>query len=147
MSDETITMELQCDLTDDEVLERSNALVAALHKIAILEEQRKREASQTKSEIERTKAEADELARAVRNRSEEREVECWKSVDYHQGTVTTYRYDTGERVSMRHMTAAERQRPLQLVINPKEARRHVPELQAEQPASEPEAHSEPMADA
>lgn len=88
----TETRHLRCRLTDEEHREKGVALARALN--------------------ERNELEARRLEYDVRDRSEERPVECEIVHNYEKSIVETVRTDTGEVVSTRPMLESERQRQL-----------------------------------
>lgn len=119
MSDEKVMRFLKCHLTAAEVVDRSQQLASA--ELARDEAQRVFDAEaeawkERKKELDARVltigVSCTRLARAVKDREEEREVECRVQID--GSTYTLVRTDTGEVVQLRPATVAEMQRPLNL---------------------------------
>ena len=101
----TETNLLMCRLTDDEQRARGVDLATAQKELADLTEQ-KRELG---DRIKGCQAKIDRLAETVKHRQEERPVTCTLHPDYHADSMTVRRTDTGEIVSVRQLTHAERE--------------------------------------
>lgn len=105
----TNTMRLPCRLTEEEVRERGERLARELNGKVLLEEKRKEVAAELKRAIDALDAELLDLARAIRDRTEEREVEVETTRDLHRRVLETIRRDTGEVVSARPLGPDELQ--------------------------------------
>lgn len=110
---------LPVELNRDEVIARAkvmSGLVAEQRTTKVRLEIHTKAAKSTKEqlegEIEALASRIGELATAVRNGREDREVEVYDAPDFKNGTMLTLRADTDELVSSRGMTEAERQRSL-----------------------------------
>lgn len=106
------TQRLPVQLTDEELLDRSTALVDNIQKTAALEEEKKSVDADFKGKIKARAEVSRKLTEIISNRTEDREVECEVKKDFERGTVTTVRMDTGEVVETRPITADERQEEL-----------------------------------
>ena len=109
-----VVKELRCKLTDEELLERGQALVRALEQMQKREADGKAFAANVKSDIEQYKKEGLRLTSHIAEKSEWRKVECDEVHDFEAGTVSVVRLDTGEVVSERRMWDEERQEDLPL---------------------------------
>lgn len=101
---------LQCRLTEDEQRERGQALALARGERNEREAHRSAEAKRLKALVDDADEEVDRLAAIVRSGQEPRPVECLDSL--HGYEVVTVRLDTGEEVSRRAATDADRQMAL-----------------------------------
>lgn len=101
---------LQCRLTEDEQRERGQALALARGERNEREADRKAKAAALKALVDEADEEVDRLAAIVRSGQEPRPVECLDRV--HGYEVVTVRLDTGEEVSRRAATDADRQMAL-----------------------------------
>jgi hypothetical protein len=108
----TILKTLEVRLTEEEVAASAQELAAALTKRADLEARKKSVTAAIKGEIETIDAQACLLTRRVATRRDWREVECTEEPDYRRGEVRVVRCDTLETVTVRTMTARERQMEL-----------------------------------
>ena len=86
------TREFYCDLTDEDIVERSEEQNQLLYEVAQLEAKRRDIGQQIKPKNERV----DELMYIIRNRKEKRDVECIWSYDWARGVKSGVRTDTGE---------------------------------------------------
>ena len=109
-----VVKELRCKLTDEELLERGQALARALEQRQKREADGKAFAANVKSDIEQYKKEGLRLTSHIAEKSEWRKVECDEVHDFEAGTVSVVRLDTGEVVSERRMWDEERQEDLPL---------------------------------
>ena len=101
----TETQSLMCRLTDDEQRARGVDLATAQKELTDLNEQKREVADRIKG----CQARIDRLAETVKHRQEERPVACTLHPDYHADSMTIRRTDTGEIVSVRQLTHAERE--------------------------------------
>lgn len=109
---ERITKFLPCRLTNDEVFEAGIALAKITQDIKATEDRHTSIKSQLKAELQALESEQRKLAKAVATREEDRNVRVEIVYDYGELSVTEYREDTGQKLSARTMTEAERQIPL-----------------------------------
>ena len=111
MESERVLEVLDCTLTGQEILYRSETLARRLHEHDQVDADRKSRAAGDRAALKGLEAEIGRLAKQVRLGVEEREVECdWEPAD--GGLVNLIRRDTGEVVRWRLMTERERQREL-----------------------------------
>jgi hypothetical protein len=103
------TRKLPVQLTDDELQQRSQALVGNIKQTDALKEEKKTATSEFKARIGACNDVTKRLTEIISSGKEERDVECEMTKDYKGGTVTVVRLDTGEVVETRPMTADERQ--------------------------------------
>lgn len=105
----TETRTLPVTLTTDELLARGDGLARA-HR-AVRDEQAKQKAvkEEMKQRLEDLEGEVGKLARIVRDKAEDRDVECRIVHDYLANAVQVVREDTGEVIEARAMTDRERQ--------------------------------------
>lgn len=107
-----VTRRLKCRLTDDEILERGQQLANAEHAWQKTEEERKETNAEFKESLDTIDARIAALTKAIRDRVEERDVECEVRPDYRVGKNLVIRIDTEETVEALDMTEAERQMEL-----------------------------------
>jgi hypothetical protein len=105
---------LRVILTKVQVEEYADRAAHLLSEMDDREESLKVAAKQAKAEIESLAARMRELSGYVRDKAKYQDVECERVFDYARGTVTETRSDTGEQLSERAMTDAERQLALDL---------------------------------
>ncbi len=107
-------------LADDELLgygdEAARLFAAAQHEEDALREH----AKETRGFIEQKREHALELLRRVREKSEDREVECERTADFATRKLRVIRMDTGEVVQERALTFDELQGRL-FVVDPGKA--------------------------
>lgn len=101
--------EASCKLTDDELRTRGDELESALADIDTLTEEKKSNAASFKARIELAKERVGDIRDAIRTKKELRDVEMIESFEYRLGVARIVRTDTGELVSERALTGAERQ--------------------------------------
>lgn len=104
-----IVLPLSVKLTDPEIQAKGQALVEAIADERSLKAKKKLAADNYKAQIELSHQEQDRLAQLISTKSELRDVECVETFEFQTNTVTTARVDTGEIISTRAMTRAERQ--------------------------------------
>lgn len=127
-----VVKELRCALTDEELLERGQALARALEQMQKREADGKAYAANVKSDIEQYKKEGQRLYHHISEKSEWRQVECEEVHDFDEGKVSLVRLDTGEVVSERRMWDEERQDEIAFLEEP--------------PSEEPEQSGAPEGD-
>ena len=100
---------LRCELKPDEIAKKADraAHLVAEHetKQADLDTAKR----QAKAELDRIEAEWKALSGQVRDKAEYRSIECEKLYDFKRWGVTITRLDTGEVVTERPMTSAEKE--------------------------------------
>lgn len=101
--------ELPVRLSAAEVAQRADDMAVKLAAIGELEERRKNVAAEFKEQIDTLRTEVGLLARQVRERSEQRDVECDLLLDFEAGTAELVRRDTGEVLGSRPLSPAEKQ--------------------------------------
>lgn len=106
------TRQLRCLLTRDERLERADAMAKAQQDFEAEEDTQKEIKAQLKAKLESLNAKRSELALVVSSGAEYRPTDVETIYDFRSTTVTEVRTDTGETISTRRMTEAERQMPL-----------------------------------
>ncbi len=106
---------LRCELTDSEMADAARELARSNQRCASIEQQKKEVDSQLKAEIEAEKTKIARISSLINTGSEYRNIECRVDLDLPDpGKKTTYRLDTGEEVSVKNMTDADRQMALDL---------------------------------
>lgn len=107
--EETFYRDLRCELTDSEVAAVAEELAL---QVGEREKTETAKASAAAAFGATLKAQAQEiglLGRKVRDKAEQRAIECQRIADYKQGVMETVRLDTGEVISRRALTVEERQ--------------------------------------
>jgi|GEM_PF-2672113 len=107
-------------LDDDELIEKAQEQSRTLQLIEELENDLKTKVQHAKAGIQEREADVKRLAIEIRDRATYRPVDCERIFDYRRGIVTEVRLDTGEQISERPMTYAEKQRELPLDGPPKD---------------------------
>ena len=102
---ESETRELQCALTEAELLERGDQMSKAELAIEKLKEKRKAITARITAQVERRL----DLAQVIEARSEEREVRCVWIENFPQKCFDLVRQDTGEHIDQRTMRADDLQ--------------------------------------
>lgn len=106
---------LKCELTDAETADAARELAKANARRAAIEQQKKEVDSQLKGEIEAQNTVIQRLATLINTGHEFRNVECTVILDKPEaGKKTIVRNDTGEEVTVKPMTDADRQMVLDL---------------------------------
>lgn len=105
----TVTRTLPVKLDSFEIDELATRMAQAWREAREKEDELKEHKNKVKAEIGELYAEHDHLAAVVRERQEDREVECLDQYDYVLGMIITVRKDTGEKVDERRMSEEERQ--------------------------------------
>ena len=107
-------------LDDDELIEKAQEQSRTLQLIDELENDLKTKVQHAKAGIQEREADVKRLSIEIRDRATYRPVDCERIFDYRRGIVTEVRLDTGEQISERPMTYAEKQRELPLDGPPKD---------------------------
>lgn len=103
---------LPVKLTEEERLQRADALANALQQISDRKVEKRRVVREADKAIAEAEQEAVDLRDAVATGREYQEVIVHKVYDYEKATVTEVRTDTGETIKSRGMTDEERQAKL-----------------------------------
>ena len=103
------TRTLKCQLTDDEIKQATEELTQSLDSLEVLEDDKKKMASDYKAQIEAKEAMIRVLKNRVRDKYEMRPVRCTMTLNYTQQTVSVIREDTQEVVKNRQMNEDEKQ--------------------------------------
>lgn len=103
---------LPVKLTESEVAVRADELAEKVKALSDEREGAKATASAAKERIAEIETEVRELAYTVRNKTENRHVECREIRNEERRTMDIVRVDTGETVRYRAMTMNELTRPL-----------------------------------
>ena len=106
------TMMLDCHLTDDEKIDRGEALSSFVQDLKKLEDEKKASNTEFKEKIDNKTFEVRHLAKVIKQGFEERAVEIREVKDYDRKTIDIFRIDTGERVSPRSMAIEDAQESL-----------------------------------
>ncbi len=109
---EVIKRVLPVKLTEEERLQRADALANALQQISDRKVEKRRIVREADKSIAEAEQEAVDLRDAVATGREYQEVIVHKVYDYEKATVTEVRTDTGETIKSRGMTDEERQATL-----------------------------------
>ena len=108
------TMNLKTELSREELAAAAEELAEATQTVERLEDEKKAQAAQLKSDIDYAAARRNKFAGIVSSKCEWRNVDCDQLFDYEEKTVTITRLDTGEEVQKRAMFEDELQQPLPL---------------------------------
>lgn len=103
---------LPVKLTDEERMQRADALANSLQAIADAKNKKRRIVKDLDKEIAEVEQESVDLRDAVATGREYREVIVHRVSDYEKAIVTEHRTDTGEVLRSRAMTDEERQQKL-----------------------------------
>lgn len=109
MNVEYFTKSLRCELTEPELLERSQTAARLVVTIDELDAAMKAEAKRRKAVIEEEEAKLRRISAEIRDKATFREIDCERTFDYRLGVVRDVRTDTGEVLNERAMTYSERQ--------------------------------------
>ena len=107
---------LFCRLTEEEWRERAQLLSEEHVRVAGLEHMHKLEESLYRQRYKAARANIEQLADALRNREEQRAVDCEERRNDGELVMELVRLDTNEVVERRPMTADERQAQLPGVV-------------------------------
>lgn len=105
----SVKRDLEVALTDTEMLKRNEELLAAMQARDDLIAQKSEATSNINASIKLAAQHVKELASALRNKKEKREVDCIERMIFPTNTVEIVRTDTGAVVEKRAMTPDERQ--------------------------------------
>lgn len=108
----TLTRDLRCELTPDEVRERGEELAQLHAEVAALEAEKKAAMAVYKDRIDDLKDFTGRKAHDVRTHTEERPVEVQVWADYVRDVRSTVRTDTGEEIKVEALTDEDRQRSM-----------------------------------
>ena len=104
-----IMIDLPCRLTQDEIVQAGKDAQEAHRRIAEIDDRKRAITAQLKGEAEEQAGIMSQAFAKISSEVEYRPVECEEHIDYDLGTMTVVRTDTGEVVSARPLTVAERQ--------------------------------------
>jgi hypothetical protein len=105
-----------CPLTEEEQREKGHLLAACCVQQTEIEKEKSDVMKQFKERLDAVALDIAKHTKALRNGTEVRQITVQELYDYHDGTVTITRKDTGELIEKRDMTADERQIGLDLLI-------------------------------
>lgn len=108
----TFSRDLICDLTREEVEERASKAAELVQKRDLKQADFDSQRKYWKNQIEEIEVEIRSVSSEVRSKKTSRQIVCERICDYTSGRVREVRTDTGEALSDRAMTDAERQREL-----------------------------------
>lgn len=108
----TITRNLPCRLSDDELRQRGDALAETCQELHAEEQRQTDVKAQMKARMTELEAKQTRLSIVISRREEYRDVPCDQFGDTVRGTVDIVRRDTAEVVETRPMTDSERQQSL-----------------------------------
>jgi hypothetical protein len=103
---------LRCELTDDEILERSRRQSRLLSEKALKQEEIKGMTAHLKASVKQIDAEISKCTAEINDGACYREVQCERRFIYRTGKVVEVRMDTNAVTFERAMTGPERQLPL-----------------------------------
>lgn len=106
---EPFATDLRVPLKEHEVADRADRAAVLADDIEQKADAAKETAKAARSALARLAAEKRGLEREVRARATYREVQCERRFNYDDGVVSEVRLDTGEEISSRPMTEAEKQ--------------------------------------
>lgn len=109
LRERTFMKELECELSDAEMLVLGKELARANTDLEEQEERKKEVTKQLAADVEAARNTAVSLSRRLNRGTEYRKVECREVSDIVDLMVYTYRTDTGELVTKRVMELHERQ--------------------------------------
>lgn len=108
--------ELPVKLSDAEVAAKARELSEVIEEIEEEEKDQAEQKAAMKARMGELEAKQRALARVVRRGTEDRMVDVWTVADYESGNARAVRQDTGEVLSSRVLSNAERQLPLDQVL-------------------------------
>lgn len=109
---------LPVTLTAEEFETKSTELADICKEIQLAKDQEKTRAKTAKEEIEKKEGTRANLASVVKDKSEDRSVECSDRYNYRERMVESCRMDTGEVFATRAMDLKEYQEEMDLRQNP-----------------------------
>jgi len=104
MKNETKKINLPCDLTNEELLQKAQELARSKQRIDELEEELSDFKARNKSGMEEAAGRIKTLTRQISTKKEYRNVDCYAVVDKAARTKSWFREDTGEFVSSEEAT-------------------------------------------
>lgn len=104
-----ISRKLPCLLTEEDILDRGKQLASAEGAYVQIDLERKAAVADFKTQLSAVEGRINELATAIRDRVETRDVDCAISKNFHSMRNELIRSDTGEVVESYEMSEAERQ--------------------------------------
>jgi hypothetical protein len=110
------TESLPCPLSDKDLAKKADELAQTIAIIEGEEDQKADDACRHRDILKALRETERRLARVLRIRTEDRDVEVEEIADYEHGRFYTRRLDTGETIHARDMTDSERQQPLDLQL-------------------------------
>lgn len=110
----TITRNLPCRLTEEELRQRGDALAETVQELAAEESRQTDVKAQMKARLTELEAKQTRFAITISRKEEYRDIQCDLFVNADRGLVDVVRRDTSEVVETRPITDDERQRALAL---------------------------------
>lgn len=110
----SLTRNLPCRLTDDELRQRGDSLAEVVQELHAEDDRQADVKAQMKARLTELEAKQTRYAIVISRREEYRDVECDLFADTVRGTVDIVRRDTGDTIETRPITEDERQRALPL---------------------------------
>jgi hypothetical protein len=114
----TFYRDLPVALSDEEFQTKSQGLADLCKEINRAKDRAKEEAKANKEAIDAMEIQRSKLATIVKDKAEDRPVECCDHFLYSSRMVETVRTDTGERIAVRAMRPDEYQEEMDLRANP-----------------------------
>lgn len=124
-------------LTEGEIAQKGAALATLVGEYTRISDEKSAAVKGFKAVLDEMNERIKALARAIRDRTEERHVEVVETRDEQRLIISTVRTDTGEVISTRAMTAAERQVNLPIPPPAPQAEQQRSPARAPAPAAEP----------
>lgn len=100
---------LTCHLKDPDILEISEKLADGLEYLRSLEDDKSSSSSRFNSLIKVEKEKADNLVKLIKNKIENREIECQYIINWNENKKNLVRLDTNEVIESNALTYEERQ--------------------------------------
>ena len=100
---------LSVPLTQEEVLKAGEDLARRHADLGCLEDQLKSVKEDFKNRITQAETDINACSRLIRDKFEFRDVDTQETIDWHEGTSTTVRLDTGEIIESRKLMKSEMQ--------------------------------------
>lgn len=101
---QNVIKSLPVDLTDQELLVRGAELAAAADRVRLKEEEIKEVRASMRADLDELELAHSELVKVVRNKRENRDVECRWEPDYARKVWMLFRCDNDERVAVEAMS-------------------------------------------
>ncbi len=105
---EKMQMTLSCALKPEELEKKGQELAETVSEIGVVEREKSASAKVFSGKLEELDNKLTDLSAIVKNRAEDRTVECHKIFDWKTYKVRVVRLDTGEQVNIRDMSDYER---------------------------------------